>query len=92
MCIRDRRNAVDYAMWLELARLAAELGADPDVRVLVVRGVGEHFCAGGDISGLGDLPFEEYTRANELADRALADFPKPVSYTHLDVYKRQAPW
>ena len=73
----EKRNAVDYAMWLELARLATELGADPDVRVLVVRGVGKHFCAGGDISGLGDLPFEEYTRANELADRALADFPKP---------------
>jgi enoyl-CoA hydratase/carnithine racemase len=73
----DKRNAVDYRMWLELARLATELGEDPDVRLLVVRGVGDHFCAGGDISGLGDLPFEEYRRANELADRALADFPKP---------------
>ena len=73
----EKRNAVDYAMWLELAALATELGADPTVRVLVVRGVGDHFCAGGDISGLGDLPFEDYTRANELADRALAEFPKP---------------
>lgn len=73
----EKRNAVDYAMWLELAALATELGTDPSVRVLVVRGVGDHFCAGGDISGLGDLPFEEYTRANELADRALAEFPKP---------------
>jgi tetratricopeptide (TPR) repeat protein len=70
----EKRNAVDYAMWLELAALATELGTDPSVRVLVVRGVGDHFCAGGDISGLGDLPFEEYTRANELADRALAEF------------------
>ena len=73
----EKRNAVDYRMWLELARLATELGQDPAIRLLVVRGVGDHFCAGGDISGLGDLPFEEYRRANELADRALADFPKP---------------
>lgn len=73
----EKRNAVDYAMWLELARLATELGEDPAIRVLVVRGAGEHFCAGGDIGGLGDIPFEDYRRANELADKALADFPKP---------------
>jgi enoyl-CoA hydratase/carnithine racemase/predicted RNase H-like nuclease len=73
----EKRNAVSYDMWLRLGELAEALAADASVRVLVVRGTGEHFCAGGDIGGLGDLPFEEYRRANERADRALAAFPKP---------------
>ncbi|MBK8470588.1 MAG: enoyl-CoA hydratase/isomerase family protein [Actinomycetales bacterium] len=73
----DKRNAVDYHMWLELGSLAEDLASDPEVRVLVVRGAGDHFCAGGDIGGLGALPFEDYRRANEAADRALAAFPKP---------------
>lgn len=72
-----KRNAVDYQMWLDIARLTTELGADPTVRLLVVRGSGDHFCAGGDIGGLGDIAFEDYRAANELADRALAEFPKP---------------
>lgn len=73
----EKRNAVSYLMWLELAAVTESLAADPQVRALVVRGAGEHFCAGGDIDGLGDLPFEEYRRANEAADKALAAFPKP---------------
>ncbi|HEX2704408.1 MAG TPA: enoyl-CoA hydratase/isomerase family protein [Candidatus Lustribacter sp.] len=73
----DKRNAVSYDMWLGLAARTQELAADSSVRVLAIRGVGDHFCAGGDIGGLGELPFEEYRRANEQADRALAAFPKP---------------
>ena len=60
----EKRNAVSYPMWLELAAVTESLAADPQVRALVVRGAGQHFCAGGDIDGLGDLPFEEYRRAN----------------------------
>jgi enoyl-CoA hydratase/carnithine racemase len=73
----DKRNAVSYQMWLGMARLVRALDADPTVRVLLVRGVGDHFCAGGDIAGLGEVPFADYRRANEAADRALAAFRKP---------------
>ena len=73
----EKRNAVNYEMWLDLAKLVRALDADPSVRVLLVRGVGAHFCAGGDIAGLGEVPFADYRRANEAADRALAAFRKP---------------
>ncbi|MBJ6764751.1 enoyl-CoA hydratase/isomerase family protein [Myxococcaceae bacterium JPH2] len=45
-----RRNALDDAL---LARLDAALEPAPHVRALLVRGAGEHFCAGYDLSHLG---------------------------------------
>jgi len=73
----DKRNAVTYAMWLGIAEVCRGLADDPAVRVLVVRGVGEHFCAGGDIAGLGAVSMADYRAANDAADAALAEFPKP---------------
>jgi enoyl-CoA hydratase/carnithine racemase len=49
----EKRNAVTLEMWVALGAHCREFAVDPDVRVLVVRGVGEHFCAGADIAGLG---------------------------------------
>jgi enoyl-CoA hydratase len=46
-----RRNAMTLAMWRALPALCAELDADDDVRVVVLRGAGEKaFVAGADIS------------------------------------------
>ncbi|MGI9064245.1 MAG: enoyl-CoA hydratase/isomerase family protein [Pseudonocardiaceae bacterium] len=45
----DKRNAFDYDMWAALPALVAEVAADPDIRVLVVRGT-DTFSAGADIS------------------------------------------
>jgi enoyl-CoA hydratase/carnithine racemase len=44
----SRRNAMTRAMWQALPGLLAGLPAS--TRCLIVRGEGEHFCAGGDIS------------------------------------------
>jgi enoyl-CoA hydratase/carnithine racemase len=73
-----RRNAVTYAMWGGIAERCRALAADPSVRVLLVRGVGDHFCAGADIGGFGDAPRGDYRAANDAADDALASFPKPT--------------
>jgi 2-(1,2-epoxy-1,2-dihydrophenyl)acetyl-CoA isomerase len=43
------RNALDLTMREELETALRALEADPQVRVLVVSGAGEHFCAGGDV-------------------------------------------
>src|SRR5215470_9778987 len=46
-----QRNAISYDMWLELARMVAQVEADPEIRVLVIRGAGaEAFSAGADIT------------------------------------------
>lgn len=51
----ERRNAMTHAMFLELARLFAVLGADDETRVVLLIGHGENFSAGGDISQFGAL-------------------------------------
>lgn len=73
----DKRNSVTYEMWLGIADACTRLADHPAVRLLVIRGVGEHFCAGADIGGLGAVPIEEYRAANVAADEAVAAFPKP---------------
>jgi hypothetical protein len=46
-----RMNAMSLAMWRKLAETLAQLQANPDVRVVVLRGEGERaFVAGADIS------------------------------------------
>ena len=52
----DRRNALTHAMMLELEDAFAELRADGACRVLVLRGAGGHFCAGGDLDAMADMP------------------------------------
>jgi hypothetical protein len=48
----EKRNAITFEMWSEIAEIVTQLSALPAARILVVEGEGEHFCAGADISGL----------------------------------------
>ena len=52
----DRLNALTFGMFDELARLAADTGADDRVRVLVLTGAGRGFCAGLDLADAATLP------------------------------------
>ena len=52
----DRRNALTHAMMLELADAFAQVRDDLACRVLVLRGAGGHFCAGGDLDAMADMP------------------------------------
>lgn len=79
----ERRNAISVEMWRDIPEVAAELDADSDIRVVVLRGVGEvAFVSGADIS-----EFEEkrtgdaagnYDRDNSQAFQALTQIRKPV--------------
>lgn len=77
----DKRNAVDHAMWTALGAACDRLAAEDDVRVVVLRGAGEHFCAGADINDLlaartrDELPFLE---VNMSAEHALSTLAKPT--------------
>ena len=42
-------NVLDFAMMEALAEATAEVAADDALRVVIVRGAGKHFMAGGDI-------------------------------------------
>ena len=52
----DRRNALTHAMMLELEDAFARLRVDNECRALVLRGAGGHFCAGGDLDAMADMP------------------------------------
>lgn len=45
-----RLNAMTRGMWRSLRAAAEGLAADPSLRCAIVRGEGDAFCAGGDIS------------------------------------------
>jgi 2-(1,2-epoxy-1,2-dihydrophenyl)acetyl-CoA isomerase len=75
-------NAFDLPMALEISQVVDRLRED-DVRVVVVRGAGKRFCAGGDVTSfLGDA--DPSARLHELAElaesglRGLGELPKPV--------------
>lgn len=72
-----KRNAVTFEMWNDINRICHELADDDAVRLLVISGTGDHFCAGADVAGMGQVSADEYATANESADRAISAFPKP---------------
>jgi len=80
----DKRNAMNGAMIQELDQVLQTLANDKTVKVLLIKGSGEHFCAGADISWMktvGTLSKEENQRdAEALADLLfhLYEFPKPT--------------
>jgi len=52
----ERRNALTQAMMLELEHAFKRVAADRDCRVLVLRGAGGHFSAGGDLAAMARMP------------------------------------
>jgi isohexenylglutaconyl-CoA hydratase len=52
----ERRNALTHDMMLELEHAFGRVRDDTACRVLVLRGAGGHFCAGGDLDAMADMP------------------------------------
>jgi enoyl-CoA hydratase len=75
-------NAIDAAVRAELPALVAAANADPDVRVLVLRGAGDRaFCAGADVTEFQpaeSLPEAREQREREAWNEALAASAKPT--------------
>src|SRR6202022_55324 len=46
----ERMNAVTTELARQLEHALSELSADPTVNVIVIRGAGKNFCAGGDVA------------------------------------------
>ncbi len=54
-----RMNAMSRQMWRDLAEVFRGLNRDANLRCVLVRGEGAHFCAGGDISEYAEFRFQE---------------------------------
>jgi enoyl-CoA hydratase len=88
----EARNAMGDAFWRDLPRAMAELGADADVRAVVIAAKGKHFTAGLDLSmfagGLGAggatngvaarRDFLAMIRRLQASITSVADCTKPV--------------
>ncbi len=65
-------NAYDDAVNASLTDVLVDLGGDPGVRCVVLRGAGKSFCAGGDLAWMRRMA--GYSREENLADaRALSE-------------------
>jgi enoyl-CoA hydratase/carnithine racemase len=79
----NRKNAITYAMWRELAAIAGDVGADPQTRVIILRGEGADFSAGADITEFEAVRRDaatarDYEAANSAAFAAFRNAPVPV--------------
>ena len=79
-----QHNALSGLMIRELAAVAGLLGEDRGVRLVVLTGEGESFCAGGDLNWMKEqitaTREERISEARRLALmlKALRDLPKPL--------------
>ncbi|MGH2556103.1 MAG: enoyl-CoA hydratase/isomerase family protein [Actinomycetota bacterium] len=86
----DKRNAVNQAMFTELGDTTEKAAADPYVRAVLVVGDGPSFCAGIDLSLIGELAglaaqasddeggFHSFVRHAQRPFRSLSRMPKPT--------------
>jgi|DewCreStandDraft_1066081.scaffolds.fasta_scaffold00041_189 enoyl-CoA hydratase/carnithine racemase len=85
----EARNALPRAGWERLHRVLEELGGDEEVRVVVITGVGDVFCAGDDIKEVARLMEEALAgRGSMMAVREITLLLQQVS---LDIVRMPKP-
>ncbi len=79
----DKRNAIDLPMRNSLGQAVLRVRDDPGVKVVVLHGSGDNFCAGGDLFALTETLRSGYQNRERIRDlhrwfRELANLEKPV--------------
>lgn len=79
----NKRNALSQSMWRDLAERMDRAASDPDVRVVLIGGTGEDFCAGADIGEFDTVRRDAetaraYENANSEAFAAIRNSPIPT--------------
>jgi enoyl-CoA hydratase/carnithine racemase len=80
----EQMNAVNVDLGIELERALIGLGSDPTVNVILIRGAGGNFCAGGDFGEVerlraqGPAALRTLFTAFRAACEAIADIDVPV--------------
>ncbi len=74
-------NALSRHMIKEITHLLTDISADESIKVLVIKGAGEHFCAGHYLAEMVDEGVKEYREIFDLCTRMmmmLHEIPQPV--------------
>jgi enoyl-CoA hydratase/carnithine racemase len=80
----EKRNALDAAMFRRLGDVAEAASSDPEVRALLLDAEGPAFCAGLDLSAIGEIAalhgaaFRSFVRTAQRPFLHLARMPKPT--------------
>jgi len=74
----ESKNAVNAAMHRGLEIVFQELSYHPDVRVIVLTGAGEVFCAGGDTKNYGSAPSTLESLRNRDLNWSIAQCEAPI--------------
>ena len=79
----EKRNAVSQEMWQAMAEYIDEVEKDDAIRVVILRGAGDHFVSGADISQFKDrrknaADEAEYRRISGRGNDALTRLQKPL--------------
>jgi enoyl-CoA hydratase/carnithine racemase len=80
----EQMNAVNVELGVELERAIQLLGSDPAVNVILIRGAGGNFCAGGDFAEVerlreqGPAALRSLFAAFRAACETIADLDVPV--------------
>lgn len=80
----EKHNALNAQLIADLTNAARALGQDDSVRVVVLKGAGKSFCAGGDLGWMQEqMAADPETRAQEAGKlawmlQALNTLPKPL--------------
>jgi enoyl-CoA hydratase/carnithine racemase len=79
----EKRNAVSQEMWAAMPGYVNECMTDDAIRVVVLRGAGDHFVSGADISQFKDNRKNaedeaEYRRISGAGSEALSHIGKPL--------------
>lgn len=83
----DKHNTANIGMRARFGELVFKANIDDDVKVLVIRGAGDHLGSGGDLDEHGDLYLNPKDGDNFLVDLEIDDpdvkYPPPGSYRYL---------
>lgn len=74
-----KRNALSLEMWKALPSALDALSDNPELRVLIVTGEGNHFSSGGDISEF-ETVFKTWDSSKDFSDAIDAAFEKLVHF------------
>jgi 2-(1,2-epoxy-1,2-dihydrophenyl)acetyl-CoA isomerase len=82
------RNAISHCVAAEVVRLLRQADSDPTVKCILIKGMGEHFSAGGDVKGFDETlklsaeeRYDHFERSMLLGNRlprALLETSKPI--------------
>jgi enoyl-CoA hydratase len=73
----DKRNALTYGAFDRMMACLADAEDDDDIRVVVLQGAGEHFCAGHDLAEIGsEYGFDPSGKGRRPSQRARLNFDR----------------